>query len=109
MTAHPGDHISLGMQFVASFCWVAGALFMGLGSTADYFHFAAALAWCVANFAAAWSVGWLDCFLGGEREIKSPSLFLSFRRLLTGASDAPAPAGAGDARGGVEPGAAERA
>ncbi len=105
MGVHPGEQISLGMQFVASFCWVTGALFMGLGSAADNLHFAAALAWCVANCAAAWSMGWfrLSCFK--RRKAGELSIFLSFRRLLTGNSDAPA-VSTGD--GGVELGNADR-
>ena len=50
------ERISLAMQFVASFFWAVGATLAGPSSVADYLQFFAALAWCIANFASAWSM-----------------------------------------------------
>ena len=50
------ERISLAMQFVASFFWAVGATLAGPSSVADYLQLFAALAWCIANFATAWSM-----------------------------------------------------
>ena len=50
------DYVSLAMQFVASFFWAVGATLAGPSSVADYLQLFAALAWCIANFATAWSM-----------------------------------------------------
>ena len=54
--ADVGEQISLGMQFVASFLWAIGAILAEPSSTADYLQLFAAVAWCIANFASAWSM-----------------------------------------------------
>ena len=41
---------------VASFFWAVGATLAGPSSVADYLQLFAALAWCIANFATAWSM-----------------------------------------------------
>ena len=51
-----GEQISLTLQFVASFCWAIGALLAGPASAADFLQFFAAVAWCLANCASAWSL-----------------------------------------------------
>ena len=61
MAADKGEHISLAMQFVASFCWAIGAALSNPDSLGCYLQLTAALAWCVANFASAVSMGWF-CF-----------------------------------------------
>lgn len=48
--------ISLVMQFIASFCWAVGAILAGPMNSADFLQLSAAMAWCVANFASAWSM-----------------------------------------------------
>ena len=53
MAVQKSEVISLGLQFVASFCWAIGAAIAGLESASDYLQFFAAVAWCVANFASA--------------------------------------------------------
>ena len=55
-SADTGERISLSLQFVASFCWAIGALLAGPASAADILQFFAAVAWCLANFASAWSL-----------------------------------------------------
>ena len=50
------ERISLAMQFVASLFWAVGATLAGPSSVADYLHLFAALAWCIANIASAWSM-----------------------------------------------------
>ena len=60
MAAHVGEHISVVMQFIASICWMIGALLMTLSTTWDCFHFAAAIAWFLANVGSAWALGWFD-------------------------------------------------
>tara|TARA_B100001769_G_scaffold264980_1_gene249763 strand:- start:1082 stop:1300 length:219 start_codon:yes stop_codon:yes gene_type:complete len=47
---------SLGMQSVASVCWAIGAVLSGPASAADFLQFSAAIAWSVANAAAAKSM-----------------------------------------------------
>ena len=56
MSADTGERISLSLQFVASFCWAIGALLAGPASAADFLQFFAAVAWCLANCASAWSL-----------------------------------------------------
>ena len=51
-----GEQISLGMQFVASFFWAIGAILAGPSGAADFFQLFAAVAWCIANVASAWSM-----------------------------------------------------
>ena len=51
-----GEQISLGMQFVASFFWAIGAILAGPATAADFLQFFAAVAWCIANVASAWSM-----------------------------------------------------
>ena len=48
--------ISLVMQFIASFCWAVGAILAGPVNSTDFLQLSAAMAWCVANFASAWSM-----------------------------------------------------
>ena len=55
-SADTGERISLSLQFVASFCWAIGALLAGPASAADFLQFFAAVAWCLANCASAWSL-----------------------------------------------------
>jgi len=50
------DYVSLAMQFVASFFWAIGAILAGPSSAADVLQLFAAVAWCIANFASAWSM-----------------------------------------------------
>ena len=50
------EQLSLALQFVASFCWAIGAALAGPVSVADFLQFLAAVAWCLANFASAWSM-----------------------------------------------------
>lgn len=50
------EKASLALQFIASFCWAIGAGLAGPATPADYLQFFAALAWCLANFASAWSI-----------------------------------------------------
>ena len=50
------DYVSLAMQFVASFFWSIGAILAGPSSAADFLQLFAAVAWCIANFASAWSM-----------------------------------------------------
>ena len=50
------DQISLAMQCVASFFWAIGAILAGPSSAADFLQLFAAVAWCIANFASAWSM-----------------------------------------------------
>ena len=54
--ADRGEQISLGFQFIASFCWAIGAGLAGPEGAADYLQFFAAIAWCLANFASLWSM-----------------------------------------------------
>ena len=54
--ANRGDQVSLAMQFVASFFWAIGAALSGPSGAADFLQLFAAVAWCVANFASAWSM-----------------------------------------------------
>ena len=51
-----GKQVSLGMQFVASFFWAIGAILAGPATAADFLQFFAAVAWCIANVASAWSM-----------------------------------------------------
>ena len=48
--------VSLAMQFIASFCWAVRAVLAGPIIVADFLQLSAALAWCIANFASAWSM-----------------------------------------------------
>ena len=86
--ADTGDHLSLAFQFVASFCWAIGALLAEPASVADFLQFGAAVAWCVANFAGAWSMGWLNIGSWHEKtrrtlgEDKNPSSMASSQRDL---------------------------
>ena len=48
--------VSLAMQFIASFCWAVGAVLAGPMNVADFLQLSAAVAWCIANFASAWSM-----------------------------------------------------
>ncbi|WZN60872.1 hypothetical protein HKI87_03g24060 [Chloropicon roscoffensis] len=80
-----GEHLSLAFQFVASFCWALGAGLAGPASDADYLQFAAALAWCVANFAGAWSMGWFGHRVGEDGR-KNGGTFSSMRRLMSSTS-----------------------
>ena len=48
--------VSLAMQFIASFRWAVGAVLAGPMNVADFLQLSAALAWCIANFASAWSM-----------------------------------------------------
>ena len=50
------EQLSLAFQFVASFCWAIGAALAGPSSAADFLQLFAAVAWCLANFASAWSM-----------------------------------------------------
>jgi len=56
MTASHSEQISLALQFVASFCWAIGAALAGPTGAADFLQLLAAVAWCLANFASAWSM-----------------------------------------------------
>ena len=82
-----GEHMSVVMQFVASFCWAIGAGIAGPADTADYLQFFAAVAWCVANLASAWSLGWLGCSAGKDdaekKNDKEVEVGSSVRRLLS--------------------------
>ena len=60
-----GELVSLVMQFVASFCWVIGALLEGPTTTADFYYLFAAVAWSLSNFASAWSM-WLSRATGKD-------------------------------------------
>ena len=50
------EHISLALQFVASFLWAIGAVLAGPSTVADYLQLFAAVAWCLANTASAWHI-----------------------------------------------------
>ena len=56
MKADRGEQLSLAFQFVASFFWAIGAGLAEPSSTSDYLQFFAAVAWCFANVASAWSM-----------------------------------------------------
>ena len=84
----PAEHLALAFQCVASSAWVVGALLMGLSSSADVFHFVAAVAWTIGNVCAAHGMGWFDLCAGhgkgtGPAATPSPGS-RSWRRLLSG-------------------------
>ena len=56
MPNQKSEQLSLAFQFVASFCWAIGAALAGPSSAADFLQLFAAVAWCLANFASAWSM-----------------------------------------------------
>ena len=56
MPVQTSEHISLALQFLASFFWGIGAAFAGPSTLADYLQLFAAVAWCLANFASAWHI-----------------------------------------------------
>ena len=53
------EHISLGLQFIASLLWGIGAALAGPSTVADYLQLFAAVAWCLANCASASHI-WLS-------------------------------------------------
>ena len=53
MPVEKSEHISLALQFVASFLWAIGAVLAGPSTVADYLQLLAAVAWCLANTASA--------------------------------------------------------
>ena len=61
MPVQTSEHISLALQFLASFFWGIGAALAGPSSVADYLQLFAAVAWCLANFASAWHIYSSSC------------------------------------------------
>ena len=56
MAEEKSEHVSLALQFVASFLWAIGAGLAGPSTVADYLQLLAAVAWCLANTASAWHI-----------------------------------------------------
>ena len=86
--ADGGEIVSLAFQFVASFSWAIGAGMAGPETAADYLQFIAALAWCVANFAGAWSMGLCSLSRGDKKGAggTTTSVTSSMRGLLSSSS-----------------------
>ena len=61
MPASTSEQLSLGLQFVASSCWAIGAALAGPAGAGDYLQLLAAVAWCLANLASAWSMSSSCC------------------------------------------------
>ena len=79
MASNLGDQVSLAFQFIASFCWAIGAILAEPASLADFLQLGAAVAWCIGNFAAAFSMG---CSNKSDREGKKKVVTSSQRELL---------------------------
>ena len=56
MRDYLSELIALVMQFVASLCWVIGAVMAGPSSHVDNLYLAAGAAWFVACTASAWGL-----------------------------------------------------